>query len=209
MQIIVLLNFLLIIFFNISISTDWSMKLILNQELDWNIVGSISTGPGTFVRDAFQQRYGQPTKELLPAGMSIYKFNGYPTLGRGPITPDTMLSPWWSPTEPFQHDGGLEKKIKIARLTGVSLREWGRLTSVIKENWSSLDYLLEVRLKVPVYAWFGGFKGMERIDMGSQSKRNVNLEMRGTSKGLPGGATQFYIPNLTVGDLSSHKFSKM
>ncbi|PML16963.1 hypothetical protein BCT76_04405 [Vibrio tasmaniensis] len=58
-------------------------------------------------------------------------------------------------------------------------------------------------------AWFGGFKGMDRIDAGSQSKRNTALEMRGNSQGLPGGATQFYIPNLTVGHFMSHKFSKM
>ncbi|MEZ8039450.1 hypothetical protein A152_0009260 [Vibrio tasmaniensis 1F-187] len=183
--------------------------MILNHNLDWSIVGSIPTGPGTFVRDAFQLQYGQPTRELLPAGTSIYKFNGYPTLGRGEITDETTLSPWWSPTDPFQHDAGLEQKKKIAQRNGVSLREWGRLTSVIKENWSSLDYLLEMRLKSPVYAWFGGFKGMDRIDTGSQSKRNTALEMRGNSQGLPGGATQFYIPNLTVGHFMSHKFSKM
>ncbi|MCK6262751.1 hypothetical protein KP803_05620 [Vibrio sp. ZSDE26] len=182
--------------------------MILNHDLDWSKVGSISTGSG-YVRDAFQLKFGDPTRELLPAGMAIYKFNAYPTLGAGVITDDTGLSPWWSPVESFKHDAGLEQKMKIAQLNGVSLREWGRLTSVIKENWSTLDFLLEVRLKFPVYAWFGGFKGMNRLDSGAQSKRNTELEARSSVNKLPGGATQFYIPNLTVGYLMSHKFTKM
>nr|ACR24239.1 EvpP [Edwardsiella tarda] len=182
---------------------------ILNSELDWSHVGSISTGPGTVVSDAFNISYGLPTKELLPAGTALYKFNGFSSLARPPITGDTPLSPWWSPVQPFRHDGGLQQRMLVAKLNGVSMREWGRLTSVIKENWSSLDHLLEIVLKVPVYAWFGGFKGMSRIDNGMPSKRNITLEQKGRGSNLPGGATQFYIPNLTVGHISSHNFSAL
>ncbi len=177
----------------------------LNEELSWNEVGAISTGPGT-VRDAFQLMFGDPTKELLPAGMFLYKFNGYSTLGMGVITDQTDLSPWWSPVDGFKHDAGLSQRMSIAEKNGVSFREWGRLTSVIKENWNSLDWLLTIELKVPVYGWFGGFKGMNRIDEGAQSKRNSAIEASGGSKKLPGGGTQFYIPNLKVAHISSHKF---
>ena len=181
----------------------------MNDDLTWYEVGNISTGPGTMVQDAFQQKFGTPTKEYLHAGMSLYKFNGFPTLARGVVNDSTPLSPWWSPTKPFKHDGGLEQRCSIAKLNGISLREWGRLTSVIKENWSSLDWLLKITLKVPVYAWFGGFKGMPRIDAGARSLRKFELEARGRSSGLPGGGTQFYIPNLMVGHIETHIFSPL
>ncbi len=178
----------------------------LNEQLTWAEVGAISTGGASTVSDAFQLAFGHPTKELLPAGMSLYKFNGFSTLGQGQITAATPLSPWWSPTLTYKHDAGLTQRQKIADANGVSFREWGRLTSVIKENWSSLDWLLTVDLAVPVYAWFGGLKGMKRADAGSQSRRNTALEKKGTSAGLPGGGTQFYIPNLTVGDIVNPAF---
>lgn len=177
----------------------------LNEEMDWSQVGNISTGSGK-VRDAFQLAFGDPTKELLSAEMSIYKFNGYSTLAQGTVTYDTDLSPWWSPTKSYKHDGGLEQRMSIAEKNGVSFREWGRLTSVIKENWSSLEYLLTIELKEPVYAWFGGFKGMGRVDPGTQSKRDAAVEAKGGSKNLPGGGTQFYIPNLKVAHIKGHSF---
>ncbi|WCF13572.1 hypothetical protein N4G58_07810 [Edwardsiella piscicida] len=187
----------------------WRVMLTLNSELEWSDVGSICTDQKakTYVSDAFNIAYGQPTKELLPAGTALYKFNGFSSLARSPITDDSPLSPWWSPVQPFRYDGDLRQRMLIAKQNGVSMREWGRLTSVIKENWSSLDFLLEIVLKIPVYAWFGGFKGMSRIDNGMTSKRNITLEQKGRSSMLPGGATQFYIPNLTVGHISSHQFS--
>lgn len=179
--------------------------MALNEELTWAEVGNISTGSGK-VRDAFQLMFGEPTKELLPAGMALYKFNGFSTLGPGKISDETDLSPWWSSVQPFKHDAGLKQKILIAQKNGVSLREWGRLTSVIKENWSSMAYLLTIELKVPVYGWFGGFKGMSRIDEKSASKRDSAVESKGTSRNLPGGGTQFYIPNLKVAHIRAHSF---
>src|SRR5271165_5965297 len=80
---------------------------MLNEELSWTEVGALSTGSGS-ARDAFQLAFGDPTKELLPAGISLYKFNGFSTLGAGTITDATDLSPWWSPTYGFKHDAGLE-----------------------------------------------------------------------------------------------------
>jgi len=105
----------------------------LNKGLSRGEVGAIETGGG-HVRYAFQLMFGDPTRELLPTGMSIYKFNGFNTLGRGAITDATPMSPWWSPTLPFKHDAGLAQRQAIAEANGVSMREWGRLTLVIKEN---------------------------------------------------------------------------
>ncbi|HGJ5877036.1 MAG TPA: hypothetical protein ACHBX0_12660 [Arsenophonus sp.] len=92
--------------------------------MTWHEFGSISNGPGTTVQDVFQLMFNTPTKEYLPAGMSLYKFNGYPKLARGVLDDSTPLSTWWSPTEQFKHDGGLEQHCLIAKLNGVSLREW-------------------------------------------------------------------------------------
>ena len=125
------------------------------------------------------------------------------------MTDGTPLSPWWSPTNAFKHDAGLQQRLSIAQKNGISVREWGRLTSVIKEEWSSLAWLLTIELKEPVYAWFGGFKGMTRCDKPKESLRNPAVEKRGDSRGLPGGGTQFYIPNLTAGHVPTHSFSPL
>src|SRR5579863_6811314 len=99
-----------------------------------------ATLPG-YVQQAFQTKLSTPTKELLSPGMRLYKFNDYMTL-HGPA--NNSLSPWWSPYEPYKHDAGWEQKVKIARANGISVREWGRLTSAVKENWNSLSYLLQI-----------------------------------------------------------------
>ena len=177
---------------------------VLNDELSWTEVGAIPTPGGGCVRDAFQLAFGDPTKELLPAGMSLYKFNGFSTLGRGTITDATELAPWWSPTYAFKHDAGLAQRMAIAEKLGVSFLEWGRLTSAIKENWSSMKWLLQIELKVKVCAWFGGFKSVSRIDADAKSLRDPKDEAKGGSANLPGGGTQFYIPNLTVGHVACH-----
>jgi len=172
--------------------------MALNDQLDWTTVGAMSTGSGC-VRDNFQLAFGDPTKELLPKGMSLYKFNGSCTLnGVNPAdaTGATPLSEWWSPTYAFKQDAGLAQRMAIAEQNGVSFREWGRLTSAIKENWSDLAWLLTIELKEPVYGWFGGFKSVSRIDEGESSKRDPAKEATGGGAKLPGGGTQFYIPYL-------------
>ena len=177
---------------------------VLNEELSWSDVGKVVTDPasGSTVADAFQLLFGEPTRDLIPAGLRLYKFNGFSSPARS-NSPDEPISPWWSPSLPYKHDGGLQQKIKIAELNGVSTREWGRLTSVVKEDWNSLAYIFEMELKVPVYGWFGGFKGMGRSG-GGASRRDTSIEGAGSSSGLPGGGTQFYIPNLTLGMLGSY-----
>lgn len=146
------------------------------------------------VRAAFQTKFSMPTLDRLPAGTVLYKFNSYRSL-HGPTS--TALSPWWSPMESYKHDAGWEQKKKIAQANGVSVREWGRLTSAVKENWNSLNYLLVITLKVPVHGFFGGFAHQLRKDP-KEATLIVAGESKGKSKNLPGGATQFYIPNLTA-----------
>jgi len=164
---------------------------MLNDGLKW-------TDLPDFVRAAFQTKFGMPTKDLLPPGTILYKFNDFQTL-HGPANKN--LSPWWSPYTSYKHDAGWGQKAKIAKANGVSVREWGRLTSAVKENWNSLNYLLVITLNVAVYGFFGGFAQMARIDAGAASKVGQG-EGRGGSKNLPGGATQFYIPYLTADHVS-------
>lgn len=182
----------------------------LNEELSWAQVGAIVTdqASGATVADAFQLMFGQPSKDLLPQGMKVYKFNSYPSISpNDPPPADFAMSPWWTSSLPYKHDGGLVQKLKIAEANGVSAREWGRLTSVIKEEWNSLSYILEIVLAKPVYGWFGGFKGMDRSS-GGQSKRDSAIEARGSKK-LPGGGTQFYIPNMTFADVEQYTIKSL
>jgi hypothetical protein len=165
--------------------------MALNENVDWMDLPEV-------VRLAFQTKFNMPTKDLLTAGTVLYKFNDYQSL-HGPTS--NSLSPWWSPFHTYKHDAGWEQKLKMAKANGISVREWGRLTSAVKENWNSLNFLLVITLKVDVYGFFGGFAQMSRIDAGAASKVGAG-EGKGGSKNLPGGATQFYIPNLTADHVS-------
>lgn len=185
---------------------------IINEHLSWAEVGEISTGPDTKVKHAFKG--GKAEKVLLPAGFQLYKFHDFNTLAPPNAT---SISPWWSPLEPYKHDGGWDQRKKLASHLGVSIREFGRVTSAIKENWNSLKYLLVIVLAHNTYAYFGSFAQMARMDQGSQSKRVVSspgggafrAEGRGSTKNLPGGGTQFYIPNLTPQDVSSWRVESL
>lgn len=186
------------------------MSLVkVNMNLTWAEVGATSTGPGTYVRDAFKNALAE--KVLIGAGTLLYKFNNYNSLhGSDAAAQYRPVSPWWSPFHPFRHDPGWAEKKKLAGHLGVSVREWGRLTSAIKENWNSLTYLLVITLKHDVYGFFGGFSQMAAQDAGSTSLRITQgtekgfvPEGRGARKNLPGGATQFYIPNLRPTNITS------
>lgn len=160
-----------------------------------------------FVRAAFTHGVGKKVK--LPAGMRLSKLSDFPSVAP-PGSP--TLSPWWSPFDPYEYDGGFENRVRMAKNLGVSIRELSRVFVAVKENWNSLNYLLIVQLRVPVYAFFGGVGGQVRIDkvatqgpatQGGQAPAMVNApskllagEGRGRG-GLAGGASQFYIPNLT------------
>src|SRR6478672_13421847 len=124
----------------------------INENLSWAEVGAISTGGDNVVRHAFKG--GNAEKVLLPPGFDLYKFHDFNSLAPpGAAT----ISPWWSPYEPFRHDGGWEQRKKLAEHLGVSIREFGRVTSAVKENWNSMKYLMVITLGHATYAYFGGF----------------------------------------------------
>jgi hypothetical protein len=207
-------------------------RVHVNLGTTWAEVGVIPTGGGKFVRDAFAG--GKAEKVTLAPGTVLYKFNGYPNLnGTDPGAAIRGVSPWWSPYEAFRHDPGWEQKRLMAKQFGVSVREWGRITSAVKENWNSLEYLLIVTLKHHADGYFGGFAQMDRIDpdakslaltpanrpgftgraegagLGTQPGKFTSAGMReriathGSRGTLAGGGTQFYIPNLRPMNIAS------
>jgi len=165
----------------------------LNSDVNWMDLPE-------FVRSAFQTKFGMPSKDRLLNGMMLYKFNDFSTL-HGPQS--NALSPWWSPYNAYKQDAGWDQKLKMAKANGISVREWGRLTSAVKENWNSLNFLLVITLNTPVHGFFGGFAQMARIDAGQASKMRPGEAKAMGSKNIPGGATQFYIPNLTADHVAS------
>jgi hypothetical protein len=170
----------------------------INEKKNWEEVGSDKTGGDgdARVRDAFKN--GTAKKVLLAPAFKLYKFNEYKTL----TAPNSQsVSPWWSPYEAYEWDAGWEERKELAPQLKVSIRELGRVTSAIKENWNSLSYVLVVTVKNAAYGYFGGFAQMTRIDAGKASKRDADIEAKGSTKNLPGGGTQFYIPNLTANDV--------
>jgi hypothetical protein len=170
--------------------------MAINENTTWEEVGNTSTGGEGRVRQAFKS--GTAKKVLLEPTFKLYKFNEYKTL----TAPDsTSVSPWWSPYEAYEWDAGWDERKKLAAHLHVNIRELGRVTSAIKENWNSLSYLLVIQVKHAAYAYFGGFAQMSRIDEQQASKRDANIEAKGNTKNLPGGGTQFYIPNLTTDDV--------
>ncbi|MFC5864872.1 hypothetical protein ACFPT7_21370 [Acidicapsa dinghuensis] len=169
----------------------------INENTTWSDVGNISTGGDAHVKDAFKN--GIAKKVLLSPTFKMYKFNEFRTLS---APNSNWVSPWWSPYEPYEWDGGWQQRKSLASHLKVSMREFGRVTSAIKENWNSLSYLLVVEVRNSMYGYFGGFAQMARIDAGQASKRNTGIEAKGSTKNLPGGGTQFYIPNLTTDDVT-------
>src|SRR3954465_2917574 len=77
-------------------------EMALNQDLTF---GDLEA----YVRDAFQTKFAPPTKDRLPAGMVLDKFNDFNTL-HGPT--NNALSGWWSPYEPYKHDPGWVQRRK-------------------------------------------------------------------------------------------------
>ena len=202
---------------------EWSDVKKIETGIEWDPEAPV-TGKGggrvtKTVGDAFAN--GLADKVYLHTGTRLYKFNGYPTLhGPGILARYRPVSPWWSPYDPYEHDPGWEAKKQIAEHFKVSVREWGRITSAVREDWNSLKYLLTIRLKFPVWAWWGGFadqyrftpvapnqKQKESKRFGPQNQAQKVVESRGRGKKLPGGGTQFYIPNLHPYDISEWKTS--
>ncbi len=201
--------------------------VIQNSHRQWhNDVAEEVTDPktGAKVKNAFLD--GKAVRKLVNPNWPLYKFNDFPTLAAGP-EPWRTLSQWWSPYDEYEHDGGWEARLRFAAHLGVSIREIGRMTSVIREDWNSLAYLLVIRLKQPVHGFWGTFQGMDR-HAGPSSKMITNdnrpanapadfrPELKGgylgkTYRGLTGagGASQFYIPGLRVMHVASWSITSL
>jgi hypothetical protein len=179
--------------------------MYINDKTTWEEVGNYDPDTnepktregGPSVRDAFKN--GMAQKRLLDTSLKLYKFNHGDSLTR---LGSNKVSPWWSPYDAWEWDAGWEERKKLAAQLKVNIRELGRVTSAIKEHWSSLSHVLVVNLNQGAYGYFGGFAQMCRIDEGKDSKRDPNIEAKGNTKDLPGGGSQFYIPNLTTGNVT-------
>jgi hypothetical protein len=199
------------------------------------IVTDKNTKPPTTVNDAFKH----PKRVLLPPPESrtikLYKFNSQKDLiqrGSPEEKGEKPISPWWSAYEPYEHDPGWLQKKAMAAAFKVTIREYGRNTSAIREDWNSLSWLVTITLTVPIWAVFGGFAAMDRRTPGahgylhkdhawahygkgrenyeearlaSMQQGNVRQERKGAARRLPGGGTQFYIPNLYSSMVVVHK----
>lgn len=170
---------------------------MLNSFETWPIQENGIVDPA--IQNAFTS--GSAQKVLLPLDFELCKLNNNDQLTRGT---DTKVSPWWSPYEEYEWDGGFENRIKMASHFGVSIRELSRIFVAVSENWNSFEYLLIARLKEPVHAFFGKVAGQSRMAPAApgaaEPKKSRALAGEGSSKskGLAGNAGQFYIPNLTT-----------
>ncbi len=158
----------------------------LNQGLTWDKVNPED-------RKAFQDKFALPTLEFFDTGTLLYRLSDDDVL-----TPHKggLFSPWWSPYNRFKDGVGWEDRKNFAKTVGVSVREWVRLTSVIQEDRNSCKFLKIITLKQGVWGFVGGFKGMSRT--GGGASKALPGEGKGPTANLPGGATQIYIPGLSV-----------
>jgi len=161
-------------------------------ELNFNIVWNQMPQN---VRNAFVR---VPQKVKLGPGFLLYKFTEFfITNWEGKITE------WWSPVYPYGIDPGLSARIRLAKQLGVPPADLTRVVAAVKENWNALTHVLEARLLMPVYGFWGQCATQTRKDLREPPRpgvtaRPVRADMpRVRTSNLPGYAWQFYIPNLT------------
>jgi hypothetical protein len=160
-------------------TTERTVNMALNEMMEWSDVGMIETNVVNGVvlgrvREAF--KHYQAEKKLIPKGTRLYKFNTYRSLAKSDAW-DQTVSPWWSRYFPFEHDPGWAEKKRLAKNMSVNVREWGRLTSAVREDWNSLEWLLIVTFKADVCGWFGGFSQMPRIGESQSMKKSVKVHL--------------------------------
>lgn len=174
-----------------NLINQFNQMSTVNNGLTWGQVSNMRVG-GNRVGLAF--KYARIVR--LPVGMEVYKFNGFPNLRTdhwGHVTP------WWSPYLSYDVDPGWNAKVNMARTLGnISVRELGRVTSAVSEDWNSCAWLVVIRLRVPINVAYGGFAQQPRNHGGASRVDNSGQkhEGRGASANLPGGGRQFFIPNL-------------
>ncbi len=171
----------------------------LNADLKWD-------NQPREVRDAFDK--GNAEKVMLNAGFKLYKFTHGDISFVDPQTSvdSKKVTPWWSPFSPYKKDTGLHARLRRARDTDTCPVRLTRQLTAVRNNWNNMTHLLTAFLdqRVNVWAFWGYASGqvveghqtiehMERFDMVLTQLMSGRLPER---KMLPGGAGQFYIPNL-------------
>lgn len=123
----------------------------------------------------------QADKKLLKQRHLLYRFHNQDHL-MPPITA------WWSSVEPVNSlDCGLTQLIVRANRLQAQLNHFARTQNAVSQNWgNSMNYLLTVELRIPVYA-FVGRASHQLIDGNNPGTQNVFFI---------GGGVQLWIPNL-------------
>lgn len=137
---------------------------------------------------------GNPQKVNLPSNFMLYKFTDtfIPQIGK--------ISEWWCPVNPYGMDAGLEERLNLARLLGASPAELTRVAAAVCYGWNKMTYLLQARLLMPVWGFWGQCSTQYRDDTGTQAKPIIPGAEKPEEKHInrfPGYSWQFYIPNLT------------
>jgi hypothetical protein len=114
---------------------------------------------------------GAPTRQLLPVGAKLYRF----------VTPtnnEILKGRWWYSKETFR------RILQLAATSGSSVSDTVRSRLAITKDWNpTLDWMCQVQLTKPVYAWCGATQYQPL----STASRKVLL---------PGNFEQIYLPNL-------------
>ena len=155
--------------------------MILNEDLRFGDVDDAD------VRRAFVG--GDAVHTKLAIGHQLYKFTEHSLVYRGKVTP------WWSSVLPINSsDTGLAVLLERAKRLGVNPNYFSRVRNAVTEEWNSMDRLLRVTLRVPVY----GF-------VGPTADQKVNKKKTSRNVVWIGGATQLWIPNLTLQHVKEDK----
>jgi hypothetical protein len=164
-----------------------SFTPVLNAGLNWNQLEQSD-------RDAFK---GIGQKVKLRAGFRLYKFTS------GDIESRSGVTPWWSPLGPFQWDSGLENRLRLAQQLGANPADLTRVVAAVRTNWNALTHILTAILRVDVYGFWGQIGWQPKFgDQTLEHMRSFDKvleELTGRKPQrilLPGGGSQFFIPNL-------------
>jgi hypothetical protein len=136
---------------------------------------------------------GVPQKVKLPSTFLLYKFTDRFIQQEGKITE------WWCSVSPFGIDPGLEERLNLARLLGASPAELTRVVAAVTYDWNKMTHLLQARLLMPVYGFWGQcatkYRTLKEPDKaiitGAEKPEEKHMNR------FPGYSWQFYIPNLT------------
>jgi hypothetical protein len=145
-------------------------------------------------KDAFMKSFGVH-RILVPAGTEFYKLTQYPLVN----PKNGSITPWWNylhVTQVKLDDGRVITVPGFTDMQGTAARlnvtgeQFVRARSAVTKQWNKMDGLLQVRLNLDAWGYFGRNAAMPLDnDLG---KKVVFI----------GGAYQVYIPKLSRGDMT-------